>query len=172
MLQDFPLATGVQMSPGVIAEVVRRSTRCVMLKHEDWPGLNKISALREMMDGDLRRISILVGNGGMFLPEELGRGADGAMTGFAYPEMMVQVCRSSAAGDVDRAADLFDAYLPLARYEQQPGTGLAVRKHVLAKRGVIASSALRKPGKALAGPDVAEVERLVVRQARRLAELG
>lgn len=172
VLQDFPLATGVQMSPGVIAEVVRRSTRCAMLKHEDWPGLNKISALRKMMDGDLRRISILVGNGGVFLPEELGRGADGAMTGFAFPEMMVQVCRLFAAGRVDRAADLFDAYLPLARYEQQPGAGLAVRKHVLAARGIIASSALRKPGKALAGPEVAEVERLMARQARRLAELG
>ncbi len=81
----------------------------------------------------MRRVSILCGNGGgLFLPEELGRGADGAMTGFAYPEMMVDVCRAYAAGDVERAHDLFDAYLPLARYEQQAGIGLAVRKHILA----------------------------------------
>ena len=108
----------------------------------------------------------------MFLPEEMARGADGAMTGFAFPEMMVQVCRHIDRGEVDRAADLFDAYLPLVRYEQQPGAGLAVRKYVLAKRGVIASPALRKPGKALAGPEVAEVERLIARQSRRLSELN
>ena len=117
-------------------------------------------------------MSILTGNGGgLFLPEELTRGADGAMTGFAYPEMMVGVCRAHAAGDVERAHDLFDAYLPLARYEQQPGIGLAVRKHLLAERGVIASSAVRKPGPKLAAADVADIARLVARQARHLAEL-
>jgi 4-hydroxy-tetrahydrodipicolinate synthase len=172
VLQDFPLSTNVQIAPGVIAEIVRRQPSCVMLKHEDWPGLGKITALRDAMAKGLRRISILVGNGGLFLPEELGRGADGAMTGFAFPEMMVQVCRLAAAGEVDRAADLFDAYLPLVRYEQQPGAGLAVRKYVLAKRGLIASPALRKPGKPLSNPEVAEIERLMARQARRLAELA
>jgi len=61
-----------------------------MLKAEDWPGLAKSAALRAASNrGDARRISILVGNGAMFLPEELDRGAEGTMTGFAYPEMMV-----------------------------------------------------------------------------------
>lgn len=173
VLQDFPLSTTVQIAPPVIAAIVKRQSTCVMLKHEDWPGLNKITTLRQRMSvGELRRISILVGNGGLFLPEELARGADGAMTGFAFPEMMVEVCRLFEAGQVERASDVFDAYLPLVRYEQQPVVGLGVRKYVLAKRGVIASPALRKPGKALAGPDLDEVERLMARQARRLAELG
>ena len=115
----------------------------------------------------------LTGNGGgLFLPEELTRGADGAMTGFAYPEMMVDVCRAHAAGDVERAHDLFDAYLPLARYEQQTGVGLAVRKHILWQRGVIASSAIRKPGPVLQAADKADIDLLTARQTRRLAELG
>lgn len=173
VLQDFPLATGVQIAPAVIADIVRRLPTCVMLKHEDWPGLAKISTLRrDMTGGELRRISILVGNGGLFLPEELGRGADGAMTGFAYPEMMVEVCRLHEGGAFDRASDVFDAYLPLVRYEQQPGVGLSVRKYVLAKRGIIASPALRKPGRALAALDRDEVEGLIARQTRRLAELS
>ena len=114
----------MQITPAVILPHRRRDLpTCVMLKHEDWPGLAKISALRAASDKGERRISILVGNGGMFLPEELSRGADGAMTGFAYPEMMVDVWKAYAAGDVERAHDLFDAYLPLARYEQQPGLG-------------------------------------------------
>lgn len=171
VLQDFPLATGVQITPSVICEIVRRLPSCVMLKHEDWPGLNKITALREAESSGGRRISILVGNGGIFLPEELGRGADGAMTGYAYPEMLVEVCRLHAAGKLDQASDLFDAHLPLARYEQQPGVGLAVRKHVLKRRGAIASSRQRKPGRDLSALEIGEVDRLVARLERRLHEI-
>ncbi len=172
VLQDFPLVTNVQISPSVILRITKALPTCVMLKHEDWPGLAKISALRAASDkGEARRISILVGNGGMFLPEELGRGADGAMTGFAYPEMMVDVWKAHRAGQTERAQDLFDAYLPLARYEQQPGLGLAIRKYTLAKRGAIASGTLRKPGGRLSNADIAEIERLIARQTRRLKEI-
>jgi 4-hydroxy-tetrahydrodipicolinate synthase len=174
VLQDHPVATGVQMSTGVILRILKNSPTCVMLKHEDCPGLAKLAAIRAASErGEIERVSILTGNGGgLFLPEELTRGADGAMTGFAYPEMMVDVCAAHARGDVERAHDLFDAYLPLARYEQQPGIGLAVRKHLLQQRGVIASAHVRKPGPRLSAADVADIERLRRRQQRRLAELG
>jgi len=174
VLQDHPVATGVQMSTGVILKILKNSPTCVMLKHEDCPGLAKLSAIRAASDkGELRRVSILTGNGGgLFLPEELTRGADGAMTGFAYPEMMVDVCAAHAAGKIERAHDLFDAYLPLARYEQQANIGLAVRKHILAERGVIASAAVRKPGPKLSAQDMADIARLTARQTKRLAELG
>lgn len=174
VLQDHPVATGVQMSTGVILKILKNSPTCVMLKHEDCPGLAKLSAIRGASDrGELRRLSILTGNGGgLFLPEELTRGADGAMTGFAYPEMMVDVCAAHAADKVERAHDLFDAYLPLARYEQQANIGLAVRKHILMKRGVIASEAVRKPGPKLSAQDMTDIARLTTRQNKRLAELG
>ena len=174
VLQDHPVSTGVQMSASVVLRIIKNSPTCVMLKHEDCPGLAKMSAYRAASDkGDAKRISILTGNGGgLFLPEELSRGADGAMTGFAYPEMMVDVVKAHAGGDVERAHDLFDAYLPLSRYEQQAGIGLAVRKHVLAQRGVIASAAIRKPGPKLSSADLADLDRLVKRQTRRLAEIG
>lgn len=171
VLQDFPLATGVHIPVPVIARIVEEVSTCVCLKHEDWPGLEKITALRE--EGTLaRRISILCGNGGVFLPEEMDRGADGAMTGFCYPEMMRDVVRFSNSGERARARDLFNAYLPLARYEQQPGLGLAVRKYVLAKRGVIASAALRRPGAGLTAAAQAEVNMLLERQDQRLKELN
>ena len=174
VLQDHPVATGVQMSARTIMNIVRNAPDCVMLKHEDCPGLAKLSAIKSAMDSqELRRISILTGNGGgLFLPEELTRGADGAMTGFAYPEMMVDVCAAHASGLLGRAHDLFDAYLPLARYEQQSGIGLAVRKHLFVQRGVISSAYVRKPGPKLSAQDVQDIDRLVARQARRLAELG
>lgn len=173
VLQDFPLVTSVTIPVSVIQTIIDQIPTCVCLKHEDWPGLSKITALRTASETPgKRRISILCGNGGVFLPEEMARGADGAMTGFAYPEMMRDVVHHSEQGNPERAQDIFDAYLPLARYEQQPGLGLAIRKYIMAKRGAIATPALRKPGGALSPADISEVERLIARQDRRLKELG
>ena len=172
VLQDFPLATNVAISPATLGTIADSLPSVVMLKHEDWPGLAKISAIRAAEVKDQRRLSILCGNGGVFLPEEISRGADGAMTGFGYPEMIVAVVRHAAAGEMARARDIFDAYLPLVRYEQQPGVGLAVRKYVLARRGVIASAAQRRPGSVLPDEAAAEIEDILVRQERRLKEIG
>jgi 4-hydroxy-tetrahydrodipicolinate synthase len=173
VLQDHPVSTAVQMSAAVILRILKNSPNCVMLKHEECPGLAKLSTYRAASDkGDIARVSILTGNGGgLFLPEELTRGADGAMTGFAYPEMMIDVCNAHAAGNIEKAHDIFDAYLPLARYEQQAGIGLAVRKHIFFERGVIASAAIRKPGPKLSAADIADIARLTNRQTKRLAEI-
>ena len=115
----------------------------------------------------MRRVSILTGNGGLFLDFEMDRGADGANTGYAFPEMLVDVVRLSAAGRRDEAHDLFDAHLPYLRYEQQQGPlGLAVRKYVLMRRGVLASDAQRKPALLLSAAAKAEVDYLLSRVAR------
>ena len=172
VLQDFPLATGVRIETSVILQIVQDCPSCVMLKHEDWPGLEKISALRAASEGGKRRISILCGNGGMYLLEELLRGADGAMTGFGYPEMMRQVVDTVRAGDIERARDIFDAYMPMIRYEAQPGMGLAIRKYSLAQQGVIAHPTQRKPGGGLSACAMVEIDALAARQRSRLAALG
>lgn len=166
--QDFPLSTGVSLSVEAFQRMVEEFDQLVMLKHEDWPGLNKLSRIRA---GSGRRVSILCGNGGLFLPEEMARGADGAMTGFAYPEMLVDVVRLSKAGDEDAARDAFDAYLPLIRMEQQPGIGLAIRKEILQRRGALACNAARAPGPVLSAQDLDEITRLMTRLDKRLSEL-
>jgi 4-hydroxy-tetrahydrodipicolinate synthase len=167
VLQDYPLTLSVVFTPAVIRKIVMDSPSCVMLKHEDWPGLEKISALRGFQkDGSLRPLSILTGNGGLFLDFEMERGADGAMTGYAFPELLIDVVRLWKEGKRDAMHDIFDAHLPLIRYEQQPGAGLAVRKYVLQKRGIIASSAQRKPGAAITAAAKAEVDYLLSRVAR------
>ena len=168
VLQDYPLTLTVVMTPQVIRRIVMDNPSCVMLKHEDWPGLEKISALRGFQkDGSLRPLSILTGNGGLFLDFEMERGADGAMTGYAFPDMLVDVVRMSKAGQRDAAHDLFDAHLPLIRYEQQQGVGLAVRKYVMKRRGMIASDAQRKPGSSLTAAARNEVDYLLARLARK-----
>ncbi len=167
VLQDYPLTLNVVISPGVIAKVMSNHPSCLMLKHEDWPGLEKISKLRALQKaGELREFSILCGNGGLFLDFEPERGADGAMTGYGFPDMLTELVDLFAAGKRDEAHDLFDAHLPLIRYEQQLGIGLAVRKHVLKRRGVISSDAQRKPAQMLSAAARAEVDYLLTRLGR------
>jgi 4-hydroxy-tetrahydrodipicolinate synthase len=149
-----------------------------MLKHEDWPGLEKISTLKAWVaEGAMRALPILVGNNALFLDYEMERGADGANTGYAFPDMLVGVVRLSQAGQREAAHDLFDAHLPLLRYEQQPGVGLSVRKYVLHRRGLLGSPALRVPATTLGATARAEVEHLLARLARhdaraRLAQVA
>lgn len=100
----------------------------------------------------MRHIAILCGNGGLFLDFEMSRGADGANTGYCFPDMLCDVVRLSQAGQRDQAHDLFDAHLPLLRYEQQQGAGLAVRKYVMQRRGLLTSDAQRKPQPCSAPP--------------------
>jgi len=167
VLQDYPLVLTVQMTPKVIRQIVTANPSCVMLKHEDWPGLEKISTLRAFQhEGSMRPISILTGNGALFLDFELERGADGAMTGYGFPDMLVDVVNFSQQGNRDTAHDLFDAHLPLIRYEQQQNIGLAVRKYVLQKRGAIAHDTQRIPGGSLTAAARAEIDYLLTRLAR------
>jgi 4-hydroxy-tetrahydrodipicolinate synthase len=167
VIQDYPLTFSVQMTPGVIRRIVADNAACVVLKHEDWPGLEKISQLRAWeKDGSMRHIAILTGNNALFLDFEMERGADGANTGYCFPDMLVDVVRLSKEGKRDAAHDLFDAHLPLIRYEQQPGPGLAVRKYVMMRRGIIASDAMRRPAAPLTAAARAEVDYLLSRLAR------
>ena len=167
VVQDYPLSFSVQMTPGLIRRMVQALPAVVMLKHEDWPGLDKISALRGFeAEGSMRRLAILCGNGGLFFDQELRRGADGANTGYAFADMLCDMVRMWRAGQVDAMQDLFDAHLPLLRYEQQPGVGLAVRKYVLMRRGLLTHDALRQPGAALGATARAEVDYLLQRVAR------
>ena len=171
--QDYPLSTGVYLAPSVFERMVEDFKQLVMLKHEDWPGLAKLTRVRESeKKPGRRRVSILVGNGGLYLPQELRRGADGAMTGFAWPEMLVEVCNLFANGKMEEAEDLFDLYLPLVRHEQQLGIGLALRKEVLFRRGAIKSPRQRAPASSLTATDRAELDNLIARLERRLAATG
>jgi 4-hydroxy-tetrahydrodipicolinate synthase len=172
-LQDFPQATGVHMSVAVIHRLIDDFPQVVMFKHEDFPGMRKLSELRtQAAAAGRRRISVLVGNGGLFLPQEMRRGADGAMTGFAFPEMLVQVCALFDQGRDEAAEDLFNVYLPLLRHEFQYGIGLALRKETLRRRGAIRSAHVRRPGPSLDATDLAELGRLIQRQEDALRERG
>ena len=173
VLQDYPQHSGVHLSARLIRRLFEQWPCLKVLKHEDVPGLRKISALRaDERDGAARRISIMVGNSAMHLPQELRRGVDGANTGVAFPEMLVETVRRSAGGDGEGAENLYDLFLPLIRHEQQPGIGLAIRKEILRRRGLITSARVRAPGPSLDADDHRELGSLMSRLDRKLREAG
>ena len=168
VLQDYPHSTGVTIPSPLLKRIINEQPSLQVVKHEDWPGLDKITALRGWeRDGSMRKISILVGNNGLFLDFDLDRGVDGANTGYAFPDMLVETVKLSKAGKRDEAHDLFDAHLPLLRYDHQPAVGLAVRKYVLMRRGVLSTPAMRKPAPLLSAESKADVDYLLERLARR-----
>ena len=168
--QDYPPTTGVFLSAALFGRIARDYAQVVALKAEDNPVLGKITAIRraEREQGQ-RRMAIVAGNGGLFLPQALARGADGVMTGFGLPRMLVEVYARHVAGDADGAEDVYDDYLPLVAYELQPGIGLAVRKEILRRQRAIRSAATRVPGPRLGKADVAELDRLLARLELRLS---
>lgn len=141
VVQDFPPVNGVIMKPEMLARLAEQIPTARTLKLEDPPLMDKIAAIRAVTD----KYAIFGGLGGMFLLEELYRGAAGTMTGFAFTEILVAVYNAWMAGDRTAAESIFDRYLPLIRYENQPVINLTIRKQLLHRRGAMKTATLRKP---------------------------
>jgi 4-hydroxy-tetrahydrodipicolinate synthase len=144
IVQDYPPISGYAMEPALLARIARDVPSARTIKLEDPPTPFKTSRILELTTGlDVR---IFGGLGGVFLLEELMAGAAGAMTGFAFPEILVKIVTLYRAGTIDAAADLFYRNVPLMRFEFQEGIGMAIRKEVLKRRGAIAHAGIRPPG--------------------------
>lgn len=154
VLHDYPASTGILMSVPLIARMEREIPNVRYIKLEEPPTGPKIDRVREATEG---RLGVFGALGGQYAFEELDRGALGIMTGFVYPELLVELQRRYDAGDREGAARLFYRMVPLARFEFQPGLGVALRKEILVRRGAIRSAAIRHPG---AVPDARTLEHL------------
>ena len=159
VVQDYPPISGFAMEPGLLARIATAIPRARTIKLEDPPTPFKTSRILEAC-GDTP-VRIFGGLGGVFLIEELLAGATGAMTGFAYPEILVRIVSLFRAGKVDEAADVFYRAVPLMRFEFQEGIGMAIRKEVLHRRGALASAATRAPGAGLDQPTRAALDRVI-----------
>jgi 4-hydroxy-tetrahydrodipicolinate synthase len=147
VVQDYPPISGYAMEPSLLARIAREIPRARTIKLEDPPTPFKTSRILEQ-SGEVP-VRVFGGLGGVFLLEELLAGATGAMTGFAYPEILVRIVSLFRAGNVDEAAAVFYRAVPLMRFEFQEGIGMAIRKEVLHRRGVLAGPATRAPAAGL-----------------------
>ncbi len=159
VIQDHPSSSGVFMSVDLLGAIGEEATHCQFVKLEDEPSPPKISQLLQR-NPDVR---IFGGLGGIMCLEELRHGATGIMTGFAYPEVLVDIYRRHQRGDRDGAAEVFYRYCPLIRFETQPRINLPLRKHVYQRRGAIASAHARFPVPALDGTTIADLDDLLRR---------
>ena len=158
VVQDLPDQTGVYLDPAFIARLHEELPDAKYLKLEDPPTPQKITRVIESTGGSM---GIFGGLGGAFLFEELRRGAIGTMTGFAYPEVLVAVHKYIAAGDAERARSIFYSWLPLIRYENSVGIGLAIRKEIIKRRGLIDAAYVRPPSPVIDDATRAELDDLL-----------
>jgi 4-hydroxy-tetrahydrodipicolinate synthase len=162
VLQDEPVTTQVTMPAPFIARLVGDIPAVEAVKLEEAPTLPKITRLRALF---ARRVAIFGGLGGVYFFEELSRGADGAMTGFPYPEALARIREHFVAGRRAQARELFYRWLPLIRYESQPGstpgTSIAIRKEILRRRGWIAAATVRAPAPDLDAGVLAELDEII-----------
>jgi 4-hydroxy-tetrahydrodipicolinate synthase len=147
VVQDYPPISGFAMEPLLLARIAREIPRARTIKLEDPPTPFKTSRILEAA-GDIP-VRIFGGLGGVFLLEELLAGATGAMTGFAFPEILVRIVTLFRAGQIDECADVFYRAVALMRFEFQEGIGMAIRKEVLHRRGALTSPATRPPAAGL-----------------------
>lgn len=154
VVQDFPPVNGIIMSPELLGRIADEVPQAKCLKLEDPPLMQKIELICAQTD----KFQIFGGLGGMFLLEELRRGAHGTMTGFAFTEILVAVYDAFQAGDMARAERIFDHYLPLIRYENQPAINLTIRKELLRRRGAMAYGTPRQPFNPIDDGTLAEID--------------
>ena len=171
VVQDFPPVNDVFMSADALAKVAEAVPQASCLKLEDPPLMQKIAAIRERTD----KFAIFGGLGGMFLLEELGRGAAGTMTGFAFTEILVAVYDAFQAGNLREAERIFDRFTPLIRFENQPQINLTIRKALLHRRGAMAHATPRPPFNAIDSGTQEEISwllrRVGIADATRKVEL-
>ncbi len=158
VVQDEPVFSGVIMPAAFLASITDALPRARTIKLEELPSPVKVS---QVLAAAKQPVGVYGGMGGVYFYEELLRGAVGTMTGFAFPEILVGIYTVFTAGDRAGARHLFYRYLPLIRYEGQPVIGLAIRKEILRRRGVIASATIRHPGPVLDPGSRSELDELL-----------
>ncbi len=141
VIQDHPASSGVFMSVEFLATIGERAAHCRYVKLEDEPSPPKITEILKASPNTV----VLGGLGGIMFIEELARGAAGTMTGFGFPEILVDIYRRHRAGDHDGACAVFDRVASLIRFENQPRINLPLRKYVYKLRGAISSDRVRMP---------------------------
>ena len=150
VLQDHPASTAVHMPVSLIQKIVREIGQVIAIKEEAVPTAPKVRALIAGMTD--RKVRILTGLGALYGLFDLEAGSDGFNTGFAFPEVLSAIVRAAREQDWDRARALYTRFLPLIVFEQQPG--VAVRKEIFRRRGLLSAATVRHPGGALpAGAD-------------------
>ncbi len=159
VLQDHPFSTDVHMPASLIVRILRSVTSIACVKEEAVPTAPKIRQLREGFTE--RPVSILSGLGGLYAPFDLEAGSDGVNTGFGFPEVLQALVAAARDGDWPLVHRIYSRFAALIVFEQQPG--VAIRKELLRRRGVLASARVRHPAAPISRAQSAQLDALLAR---------
>ena len=140
LVQDYPLVSGVTVTDEQVVAIVSACPFVVGVKSETPPTSVAIAHLASRVN-----VPVFGGLGGVGLLDELEAGSAGAMTGFSHPAALAAMLRAHRQGGFDAARQAWAPWLPLANFEGQLRVGLAIRKELLRRRGVIACARVRPP---------------------------
>jgi len=160
VVQNFYPPLGTPMSTELIMRMVRELPNIHYVKEETLPEPLRISQMLAAAEGEPRLRGVFGGQGGLFLLDELRRGAIGNMPACHATDALVAVWDAWQAGDETRAQALHDRLLPLLNYERCYG-GSPIYKEVLRRRGVIRTATLRSPAPLLDALALRELDRIL-----------
>ena len=141
MIQDAPVA-GTPLSAAFLARLAREVRNVSYFKIETAQAASKLRELIAL--GGEAIVGPWDGEEAITLIPDFDAGATGAMTGGGYPDGIRQIVDAYAAGHTDKAAQLYQQWLPLINYENRQ-CGLAACKVLMQEGGVIRSDAVRHP---------------------------
>lgn len=141
MIQDAPVS-GTPLSASFLAKLAREVANVSYFKIETAQAASKLRELIEL--GGDAVVGPWDGEEAITLMPDLDAGATGAMTGGGYPDGIRKIVDAYFAGDAEKAADLYQQWLPLINYENRQ-CGLAACKALMKEGGVIGSDTVRHP---------------------------
>jgi len=144
LVQDYPVVSGVTVTDEQVVAIVESCPFAVGVKSESPPTSVAIAHVVPRVG-----VPVFGGLGGVGLLDELAAGSAGAMTGFSHPAVLATVLRAYRDGGFEAARDAWAPWLPMANFEGQVKVGLAIRKEVLRRRGVIDCAQVRQPARSL-----------------------
>jgi dihydrodipicolinate synthase/N-acetylneuraminate lyase len=141
MVQDAPEFLGIELGPELVVELARSTPEIVCVKLEAGP-----ERIAEWVEAAAGELAVFGGNAGLYLLDTLDQGAAGIAPGADVTDELTAIYALWRAGDAAAAHRRFTRILPLLVFESQ---GIehynACAKHLLVRRGVLASSHMRAP---------------------------
>ena len=157
IIQNAPAPIGTPLSPRELVELLAAESQISYIKEETIPILQHINQILELDAGNC--LGVFGGVNGIYLVDELRRGACGNMPAGGMVDAQVKIYELYLRDEIDAAERIHFRLLPLLNYAMVYGVSL--HKYVMWRRGVIDSPFARDPQKlSLNRDDIVAVERL------------
>ncbi len=157
IIQNAPAPIGTPLSPRELVELLAAESNIQYIKEETIPILQHITQILELDGGDC--LGVFGGANGIYLIDELKRGACGNMPAGGMVDVQVKIYDLYREGNIEAAERIHFRLLPLLNYAMV--YGVSMHKYVLWRRGVIDSPYTRDPQKiSLNQDDIRAVESL------------